>query len=49
MALAVLSPHDLALPGKEGHLDPWKEDLLQTFQSIECERQVLAMVAELGV
>ncbi len=46
--LAVLSPHGLALPKKEGHLDPWKEDLLQTFQSIECERQVLAMVAELA-
>jgi LuxR family transcriptional regulator len=29
-------------------LDPWKEDLLQTFQSIECERQVFAMVAELA-
>ena len=29
-------------------MDPWKEDLLQTFQSIECERQVLAMVAELA-
>ena len=40
--------HDLALPGKEEHLDPWKEDLLQTFQSIDCERQVLAMATELA-
>jgi LuxR family transcriptional regulator len=44
----MLSPHDLAPPGKEGHLDPWKEDLLQTFQSIECERQVLAMASEMA-
>ena len=44
----MFSPHGLALPGKEGHLDPWKEDLLQTFQSIECERQVLAVVTKLA-
>lgn len=44
----MLSPHDLAPLGKEGHLDPWKEDLLQTFQSIECERQVLAMASEMA-
>ncbi|MBU2807199.1 MAG: autoinducer binding domain-containing protein [Acidithiobacillus ferrooxidans] len=29
-------------------MDPWKEDLLQTFQSIECERQVLAMASEMA-
>lgn len=29
-------------------MQPWKEDLMQTFQSIECERQVLAMVTELA-
>ena len=44
----MLSPHDLAPSGKEGRLDPWKEDLLQTFQSIECERQVLAMASEMA-
>ncbi|MDD5279506.1 hypothetical protein [Acidithiobacillus sp.] len=27
-------------------MDTWNEDLLQTFQSIECERQALAIVAE---
>ncbi len=39
-----IPPHRL----RGGILDPWKEDLLQTFQSIDCERQMFAMVAELA-
>ncbi|MBU2849949.1 autoinducer binding domain-containing protein [Acidithiobacillus ferrivorans] len=29
-------------------MEPWKEDLVHSFQTIECERQVFAMAAELA-
>lgn len=29
-------------------MEPWKEDLMHSFHTIECERQVFAMVAELA-
>lgn len=44
----VMVFRDLALPGKEESLDPWQADILQSFQSIDCERQVLTMATELA-
>ena len=33
---------------QEAYLEPWKDDLMHAFHTIECERQVFAMVAELA-